>query len=161
MRIAVNEVQKVKTRQSPLLSHSNLASSLLVLVLHVPECMATTPSLPGPSRESLLKSASVIESETASLVNEDALDLSSQQIDHSGILALNPRLAFLPVELDVSIPVREFLVRNLLALEAGQVIETRWAHGEDMPLAARDTQLAWSEFEVVESKLAVRITRLA
>jgi len=30
-----------------------------------------------------------------------------------------------------------------------------------MPLAARDTQLAWTEFEVVESKLAVRITRLA
>jgi len=53
------------------------------------------------------------------------------------------------------------MVRNLLALEARQVIETAWTRGDEMPLAARDTQLAWTEFEVVESKLAVRITRLA
>jgi hypothetical protein len=30
-----------------------------------------------------------------------------------------------------------------------------------MPLAAGDVQLAWSEFEVVDSQLAVRVTRLA
>ena len=52
-------------------------------------------------------------------------------------------------------------MRNLLALEPGQVIETQWAHGEDMPLAAGEVQLAWSEFEVVDSQLAVRVTRLA
>jgi flagellar motor switch/type III secretory pathway protein FliN len=40
-------------------------------------------------------------------------------------------VARLPVELDVAVPVREFRVRNLLALEPGQVIETQWAHGED------------------------------
>ena len=123
--------------------------------------MATTHPSPMSSTESLPKSASPSGSETASLVNEDALALLSQGFDQGGILARNSNLAFLPVELDVAVPVRTFMVRNLLALEAGQVIETRWAHGEDMPLAARDTQLAWSEFEVVESKLAVRITRLA
>lgn len=67
----------------------------------------------------------------------------------------------LPVELGVSIPVREFRVRHLLALAPGQVIETRWSHGDDLPLAAGDVQLAWSEFEVVETRLAVRVTRLA
>ena len=46
-------------------------------------------------------------------------------------------------------------------LQPGQVIETQWAHGEDVPLAAGDVQLAWSEFEVVDSQLAVRVTRLA
>ena len=65
------------------------------------------------------------------------------------------------MELDVAIPVREFRVRNLLALESVQVIETQWAHGEDMPLASGEVQLAWSEFEVVESELAVRNTLLA
>jgi flagellar motor switch protein FliM len=65
------------------------------------------------------------------------------------------------VELDVAVPVREFRVRNLLALEAGQVIETQWTHGEDIPLASGAVQLAWSEFEVVDAQLAVRITRLA
>ena len=67
----------------------------------------------------------------------------------------------LPVELDVIIPVREFRVRELLALAPGQVIETQWSHGDDLPLAAGEVQLAWSEFEVIETRLAVRVTRLA
>ena len=67
----------------------------------------------------------------------------------------------LPVELGVTIPVREFRVRQLLALAPGQVIETQWSHGDDLPLAAGDVQVAWSEFEVVETRLAVRVTRLA
>jgi flagellar motor switch protein FliM len=75
-------------------------------------------------------------------------------------IALTAPIARLPVELDVAVPVREFRVRNLLALEPGQVIETQWAHGEDMPLSAGDVQLAWSEFEVVDSQLAVRVTRM-
>jgi flagellar motor switch protein FliN/FliY len=68
--------------------------------------------------------------------------------------------AQLPVELDVAVPVREFRVRSLLALEPGQVIESQWTQGDDLPLAAGDVQVAWSEFEVVESQLAVRVTRL-
>ena len=70
-------------------------------------------------------------------------------------------VARLPVELDVAVPVRDFRIRHLLALAPGQVIESRWNHGEDLPLAAGAVQLAWSEFEVVETKLAVRVTRLA
>jgi len=41
------------------------------------------------------------------------------------------------------------------------VIESQWTHGEDLPVASGHVQLAWSEFEVVDSQLAVRITRLA
>ena len=70
-------------------------------------------------------------------------------------------IALLPVELDVAVPVRDFRVRNLLALEPGQLIESQWGHGEDVPLASGEVQLAWSEFEVVESRMAVRVTRLA
>ena len=58
-------------------------------------------------------------------------------------------------------PVRDFRVRNLLALEPNLVIETQWGHAEDVPLSAGNVQLAWSEFEVVETRLAVRVTRLA
>ena len=67
----------------------------------------------------------------------------------------------LPVELDVAVPVREFRVRHLLALEPGTVIESRWNHGNDLPLAAGDVKLAWTEFEVIETRLGVRVTRLA
>jgi flagellar motor switch protein FliM len=73
----------------------------------------------------------------------------------------SPQVALLPVELDVAVPVRDFRVRNLLALEVGQLIESQWGNGEDVPLASGEVQLAWSEFEVVESQLAVRVTRLA
>ena len=69
-------------------------------------------------------------------------------------------VARLPVEMDVSVPVREFRVRELLALAPGRVIESRWGHGVDVPLAAGKVQLAQSEFEVIETRLAVRITRL-
>ena len=76
-------------------------------------------------------------------------------------LQLSPMLARLPVQLDVKVPVRNFRVHNLLALEPGNVVETEWGHGEDMPLNSGKVQLAWSEFEVVDTQLAVRITRLA
>lgn len=76
-------------------------------------------------------------------------------------VGLTPVLGRLPVELEVAVPVRDFRVRNLLALEPGQVIETQWTHGEDLPLTSGEVQLAWTEFEVVETRLAVRVTRLA
>lgn len=66
----------------------------------------------------------------------------------------------LPVELDVAVPVEEFRVRHLLALEPGKVISSQWSYGDDVPLAAGAVQLAWSEFEVIDNQLAVRITRL-
>ncbi len=82
-------------------------------------------------------------------------------MDRQNPATLGADAARLPVELDVTIPVRDFRVRNLLALEPGQLIETQWGHGDDMPLSAGDVQLAWSEFEVVDTALAVRLTRLA
>jgi flagellar motor switch/type III secretory pathway protein FliN len=97
----------------------------------------------------------------AELAAELALVPSPHQGEEGGLMARGGPVARLPVELDVSVPVREFRVRNLLSLAPGQVIETQWAQGSDMPLAAGDVQLAWSEFEVVDSQLAVRVTRLA
>lgn len=66
----------------------------------------------------------------------------------------------LPVELDVAVPVAHFRVRHLLALAPGQVVPSQWNHSGDVPLAAGAVQLAWSEFEVMDNQLAVRITRL-
>jgi flagellar motor switch protein FliM len=91
---------------------------------------------------------------------EQALVPSPRPPTEAKGLELTGSLARMPVELDVAVPVREFRVRNLLTLEPGQVIESRWAQGEDLPLASRAVQLAWSEFEVVDSQLAVRVTRM-
>jgi hypothetical protein len=70
-------------------------------------------------------------------------------------------VAHLPIEVEVGVPVRGFRVRNLLALEPGTLVASQWGHGDDLPLCARDVQLAWTEFEVVVGTLAVRITRIA
>ena len=72
----------------------------------------------------------------------------------------NQRVTRLPVELEVAIPLRDFRVRNLLTLDPGTIVESQWTNGEDVPLGSRDVQLAWSEFEVVDTHLAVRLTRL-
>jgi len=68
--------------------------------------------------------------------------------------------AKLPLQLDLRVPLPSFRVQNLLSLEKGQVIETAWPHTEDLPLWSGGVHLVWTEFEVVDQKLAVRITRL-
>ena len=71
-----------------------------------------------------------------------------------------PAVEWLPIQMDVALPVVRFRVRDLLALEAGQVVPTAWSSGEDLPLAIEDVQLAWVEMEVVDQAMAIRITRL-
>lgn len=103
------------------------------------------------------------ESELARLGRNAAEAALIPSADHDqplGQLMLSAPLARMPVELDVAVPIPDFRVRNLLALAPGQIIESGWGHGEDVPLASGAVQLAWAEFEVIESQLAVRITRL-
>ncbi len=85
----------------------------------------------------------------------------SGSLDDEGSLRLSAPMMRLPVTLTVAVPVREFQVRKLLAMAPGMVIQTQWGHGEDLPLSSGDVQLAWSEFEVVDTRLAVRVTRPA
>lgn len=69
-------------------------------------------------------------------------------------------MARLPVEIDVTLPVRAFRVRHLLALAPGHLVESQWSHGTEVPVSAGEVQLAWSEFEVADTQLAVRLTRM-
>ena len=89
-----------------------------------------------------------------------ALVPAPQQVEEEEETAFGAQVARLPVELDVAVPVRDFRVRHLLALAPGQLIESQWGHEYDVPLSAGDVRLAWSEFEVAETQLMVRVTRL-
>jgi flagellar motor switch/type III secretory pathway protein FliN len=91
---------------------------------------------------------------------QQALVASPQSLETALLIPANTLTARLPVELDVAIPLRGFRVRNLLALDTGTVVESQWGQGDDVPLGSGDVQLAWSEFEVVDTELAVRLTRL-
>lgn len=127
--------------------------------------MATAHAVPAiataPARAMATGSAAPEAADGTSEAGETVNALVPVTAEHAADESAFPALVLrLPVNLDVRVPVRDFRMRQLLALAPGQVIETQWNHGEDLPLAAGDVEVAWSEFEVVEAKLAVRITRL-
>jgi len=97
----------------------------------------------------------------ASAADTALVKSAGELFDVSDSLVPNSAVLRIPVEIDVAVPVRGFRVANLLSLAEGHVLESQWLEGEDMPLGARGAQLAWAEFEVIDEKLAVRITRLA
>ncbi|MGB8846875.1 MAG: hypothetical protein WCC73_14415, partial [Terracidiphilus sp.] len=86
--------------------------------------MATTHPLQARPADQLLGPEAA---EAAAIVSDESL------VPSPGSLTLSPPLARLSIELDVAVPVRDFRVRNLLVLESGQVIESQWPQGEDMP----------------------------
>lgn len=72
-----------------------------------------------------------------------------------------PMIARLPVMLAVNIPLRGFTVSGLLGLRCGQIVVSAWKSSEDVPLKVGPLQIGWGEFEVVEQRMALRLTRLA
>jgi flagellar motor switch/type III secretory pathway protein FliN len=67
----------------------------------------------------------------------------------------------LPCDLSVDLPLPGFMIADLLRLCAGSVIDAHWPVGQDVPLRLNGTLIGWSEFEVVGTSLAVRLTELA
>ena len=67
----------------------------------------------------------------------------------------------LPCLLTIEIPVPGFTVADLVSLEPGRLVDTRWTVGEDVPLRVNGELIAWSEFEIVNNHVAVRLTELA
>lgn len=64
-------------------------------------------------------------------------------------------------DLTVDVPLPEFRVADWLALCPRSVIDTRWRVGTDVPLRVNGELLGWCEFEIVENRLAIRLTELA
>jgi flagellar motor switch protein FliM len=106
-------------------------------------------------------------SEGAAETTENALVITDPPAEERAkirlkeILAAESALGALPVELKVAIPIPTFRVRDLVTIEKGRVLSSDWANGEDLPLSCGDVQLVWTEFEVIDQKMAVRVTRLA
>jgi flagellar motor switch protein FliM len=70
------------------------------------------------------------------------------------------RLAQLRVTMRVGVALNHFKVRDLLAMKEGQVFESLSPSTEDVPVKVGRVQLGWSEFEVLEQRMALRLTRL-
>jgi flagellar motor switch protein FliN/FliY len=69
-------------------------------------------------------------------------------------------LAQIRMKLRAEVPLHRFRVKDLLTLTEGQVFETLAPATEDVTLKVGKVQLGWSEFEVVERRMALRVTRL-
>jgi len=66
-----------------------------------------------------------------------------------------------PCLLSLELPVSRFTVGDLLRLRVGSIVETSSHHSSDIPLRANGLLIGWTEFEVIASRVAVRITELA
>jgi flagellar motor switch protein FliM len=69
-------------------------------------------------------------------------------------------LSQLRMTLRAAVTLNRFKVRDLLALKEGQVFESLSPDTDDVVLLIGQMQLGWSEFEVVDQRIAVRVTRL-
>lgn len=67
---------------------------------------------------------------------------------------------WLMCEVTSELPVGKFTVGNLLRLQKGSIVATGSPTTGDIPLRVNKLLLGWTQFEVVEDKLAVRITEL-
>jgi flagellar motor switch protein FliN/FliY len=72
-----------------------------------------------------------------------------------------PMISRLPAMLSVCLPLAGLKVCDLLSLQPGKTVGSRWAVTEDVPLKVGALQICWGEFEVVEQRMALRLTRLA
>lgn len=71
-----------------------------------------------------------------------------------------PTMSHLTVTMAVEVSLPGFKVQDLLRLSEGQVFESASPDTEDVPLKVGNVQLGWTEFEVVEHRIALRLTRL-
>jgi flagellar motor switch protein FliN len=127
--------------------------SFLVTILQVSQHMSQAQPQPGDPPSSPPPDA-------AQSAQAHGLVPANQPLAEDEASGQSSPVSRLPVEVGVTVPVRAFRVRDLLTLEPGRLIESQWGNGEDLPLSAGDVQLAWSEFEVIDTQLAVRVTRL-
>ena len=51
-------------------------------------------------------------------------------------------------------------VKDLLTLKEGQIFESLSPATEDIPIEVGQRQLGWAEFEVLQQRMALRLTRL-
>lgn len=72
-----------------------------------------------------------------------------------------PTLSRIEVTLTVQIALDRIKVRELLELHEGQVLTSELPHTNDVPLTVGAIRLGWSEFEVSDQRIGVRLTQLA
>ncbi|MFC6644291.1 FliM/FliN family flagellar motor C-terminal domain-containing protein [Granulicella cerasi] len=71
-----------------------------------------------------------------------------------------PVLQNLHVPLSVRVPLRTLSLKELRALQPGDILSSEWMASEEVPMFAGTVPLSWCEFAVVEGLMAARLTRI-
>jgi flagellar motor switch protein FliN/FliY len=100
--------------------------------------------------------------ETVTAANLDLMQVVAPKLPWMMRIEEHPHwetLSQLRVTLRAGVVLR-FKVRDLLVLKEGQVFESLSPATDDVPVRVGQAQLGWSEFEVLEQRMALRLTRL-
>ena len=71
-----------------------------------------------------------------------------------------PEALALLCKLTVALEVPHFTIRDLLALSANSLVDTRRREGAHVPVTVNGAMVGWAEFDVIDGKLAVRLTEM-
>jgi flagellar motor switch protein FliN/FliY len=66
----------------------------------------------------------------------------------------------LPCQLTVSLEVAQFAIRDLLSLDINSLVNTRRREGAHVPVLVNGVMVGWAEFDVIDGRLAVRMTEM-
>jgi flagellar motor switch protein FliN/FliY len=71
-----------------------------------------------------------------------------------------PEALELPCHLAVALEVPHFTVRDLLSLSVNSLVDTRRREGAHVPVMVNGVMVGWAEFDVIDARLAVRMTEM-
>ena len=71
-----------------------------------------------------------------------------------------PEALELPCQLYVALEVPHFTVRDLLSLSVNSLVDTRRREGAHVPVLVNGVMVGWAEFDVIDGRLAVRMTEM-
>jgi len=70
-------------------------------------------------------------------------------------------LPWLPCTVSLEIPLQRFTIGDLWKLAKGSVVSTACPRNSNLPLYVNGQRIGWTELEVIDDRLAVRITEIA
>lgn len=71
-----------------------------------------------------------------------------------------PEAMELPCRLYVALEVPHFTIRDLLSLSVNSLVDTQRREGAHVPVLVNSSMVGWAEFDVIDGRLAVRMTEM-
>jgi flagellar motor switch protein FliN/FliY len=71
-----------------------------------------------------------------------------------------PEAMELPCRLYVALEVPHFTIRDLLSLSVNSLVDTGRREGAHVPVLVNTVMVGWAEFDVIDGRLAVRMTEM-